>query len=569
MPTNTVGSFAADGVFGFGRNAFDKALFPEPTQPVASKNAWSVLEPEEPTKPSPPKTNDEPLFGNPLPFSPQPASRDTFKDPMGFGMLPKVDIPAPQVPPFRFVPPQWVYEDPSGRVQGPFTSEQMHQWYKEGYFPPALPIKCVGDAQFISLVLFVEKYGSNQPFLDSLRDQEALERDFYYQSVARQQIPFRHPMGMDQRMQLFPDNPIGGGMPPFNSMDAGIRPFGNPMRFNNPVVQPTQQRTDQQGLLHFMAQHQYEEPMQQPQQVPAESVRSASPPPRQPSPTAENRGRAASRSPAFQPLSPQSPAKQEVYEPSPEQSPVPVPEVKPAKSKKKKEVASQQPLEETFQEKPAVIESKPAPWANMKKNESALKLIQEAEQKEAENRKRLEEKAARERVLAEAQAIAQREAAGSASGLPATSQWATGASSSKGKTLVEIMEDEEKERKLLENQNPIAQKAYANTVAGNTGPVKPINFAKVAAKTAPAPSPKEDDGWNVVKKPQKTTTPVAVAPSQPKLNYANSPSSPALNAEGQSPSQLQKPKVSSQTLQWCRTSLRSVARDSSLNSIWT
>jgi hypothetical protein len=565
MPTNTVGSFAADGVFGFGRSAFDKAPFPEPTQPVVSKNAWSVLEPEEAPKPSPPKANEEPVFGNPLPFSPQPTSRDTFKDPMGFGIMPKVDIPAPQVPPFRFVPPQWVYEDPSGRVQGPFTSEQMHQWYKEGYFPPALPIKCVGDPQFISLVLFVEKYGSNQPFLDSLRDQEALERDFYYQSVARQTIPFRHPIGMDQRMPLFPDNPMGGGMPPYNAMDAGIRPFGNPMRFNNSPIQPSQQRAEQQGLLQFMAQHQYEEPIQQ-QQAQPEPIRSASPPPRQPSPVSENRGRTSSRSPAFQPISPQSPVKQEVYEPSPEQSPVTVPEVKQTKPKKKKESASQQPPEEKVIEKPAVVESKPAPWANMKKNESALKLIQEAEQKEAENRKKLEEKVAREKVLAEAQAIAQREAAGNASGLPSTSQWASGGSSTKSKTLAEIMEDEEKERKLQEKQSSITQKAYANTVAGNTGPVKPINFAKVAAKTPAAPSPKEDDGWNVVKKPQKPTQVVVAAPIQPKLNYANSPASPALNAEGQSPSQLQKPKVSSQTLQWCRTSLRSVARDSSLNS---
>jgi hypothetical protein len=173
---------------------------------------------------------------------------------------------------------------------------------------------------------------------------------------------------------------------------------------------------------------------------------------------------------------------------------------------------------------------------------------------------------AQERILAEAQFLAQKESAANASGVPTTSQWASSSGSKQKKTLAEIMEDEEKERKEQEKRNPQlnAPKAYANTVAGNVGPSKPINFAKIAANPA---APKEEDGWNVVKKPQKPVVPQAapVIKTAPKLNYSSA-SSQATNADGQSPSQLSKPKVSSQTLQWSRSSLRNVARDSSLNS---
>jgi hypothetical protein len=62
------------------------------------------------------------------------------------------------IPGFTFNPPQWVYEDPHRRLQGPFTSEQMHGWYKECYFPLGLPIKCVGDSSFVPLKQIVDRF---------------------------------------------------------------------------------------------------------------------------------------------------------------------------------------------------------------------------------------------------------------------------------------------------------------------------------------------------------------------------------------------------------------------------
>ncbi|KAI8905509.1 hypothetical protein EDD86DRAFT_66244 [Gorgonomyces haynaldii] len=88
-----------------------------------------------------------------------------------------------EIPPFRFIPPQWVYKDPEGNLQGPFSSEQMHAWYKEGYFPPGLPIKCDGDPVFIPLFQLLEKYGTEAPFLESLLEQEQLERQYYMRHV--------------------------------------------------------------------------------------------------------------------------------------------------------------------------------------------------------------------------------------------------------------------------------------------------------------------------------------------------------------------------------------------------
>ncbi|ORZ04166.1 hypothetical protein BCR41DRAFT_290221, partial [Lobosporangium transversale] len=47
-------------------------------------------------------------------------------------------------PPFESGPielSKWLYRDPSGSIQGPFSSEEMHEWYKGGFFTPDLLVK--------------------------------------------------------------------------------------------------------------------------------------------------------------------------------------------------------------------------------------------------------------------------------------------------------------------------------------------------------------------------------------------------------------------------------------------
>ena len=113
---------------------------------------------------------------------------------------------------FQFVAPKWFYQDPSMLEQGPFTSEQMHGWYKEGFFPSSLPIKCAGDVGFIPLYQFVGKYGEQQPFLEAVRDQEAMERDHYMKEMNRNNgfIPFgQRPGNLPPKMPFVDHHGMG------------------------------------------------------------------------------------------------------------------------------------------------------------------------------------------------------------------------------------------------------------------------------------------------------------------------------------------------------------------------
>ncbi|KAF9286198.1 hypothetical protein BGZ68_003143 [Mortierella alpina] len=61
---------------------------------------------------------------------------------------------------------KWLYRDPSGSVQGPFLSEEMHEWYKGGFFSPDLLVKREQDQTFEPLGSLIRRVGSDdQPFL--------------------------------------------------------------------------------------------------------------------------------------------------------------------------------------------------------------------------------------------------------------------------------------------------------------------------------------------------------------------------------------------------------------------
>lgn len=61
---------------------------------------------------------------------------------------------------------KWLYRDPSGNVQGPFASEEMHEWYKGGFFTMDLLVKREQDANFEPLGALIRKIGSDEkPFL--------------------------------------------------------------------------------------------------------------------------------------------------------------------------------------------------------------------------------------------------------------------------------------------------------------------------------------------------------------------------------------------------------------------
>lgn len=55
---------------------------------------------------------------------------------------------------------RWLYRDPSGNIQGPFSPKEMFDWFQLGYFPPTLPIKRVRDPGFEPLGQIIQRLGT-------------------------------------------------------------------------------------------------------------------------------------------------------------------------------------------------------------------------------------------------------------------------------------------------------------------------------------------------------------------------------------------------------------------------
>lgn len=75
--------------------------------------------------------------------------------------------PAPQqrtmVMPDRM---RWIYRDPQGQTQGPWSGLEMHDWYKAGFFSPELLVKKAEDADYEPLAQLIRRIGnSREPFL--------------------------------------------------------------------------------------------------------------------------------------------------------------------------------------------------------------------------------------------------------------------------------------------------------------------------------------------------------------------------------------------------------------------
>ncbi|KAL1650051.1 kinesin-like protein [Diplodia intermedia] len=61
---------------------------------------------------------------------------------------------------------RWVYRDPSGKAQGPWTGLEMHDWFKAGFFSPELLVKKEEDPEYEPLAQLIRRIGnSREPFL--------------------------------------------------------------------------------------------------------------------------------------------------------------------------------------------------------------------------------------------------------------------------------------------------------------------------------------------------------------------------------------------------------------------
>lgn len=61
---------------------------------------------------------------------------------------------------------RWVYLDPQGQVQGPWSGLEMHDWYKANFFTADLSVRKAEDAEFEPLGQLIRRIGnSREPFL--------------------------------------------------------------------------------------------------------------------------------------------------------------------------------------------------------------------------------------------------------------------------------------------------------------------------------------------------------------------------------------------------------------------
>ena len=557
-PGTGLGSFGQDGVFGMKE---------ENRLPVAQKNAWSVLAEDTGSNRASPVINSQAGFG--------------------------VANLANNLQQFSFSPPQWVYEDPSRQVQGPFTSEQMHGWYKDGYFPPHLPIKCVGDPIYIPLIQFVEKFGQEAPFLVSLQEQEALEREFYLEGLRETRQPQPPPQS-----QFFADT---GFKPRFNNPIGGPNPISPP----NPDPQAFVNFMNQQKHLEQMAVVQPPSPVKQvvspvaPKENSLYKQRITSPPP-----ATENASLHPSNTKAgmvgsgpTSPLPVQKPV-------TPTSKPVQVPTTTLAspvspikKDKNKRQSESNESLDQEHSivsptqphpiavpksKKPAAI----APWATKsEQTKPALKDIQEKEKTTKEKHDKLVQEKAQTRVIQEAKHIAEMEKVEKEPILAQGSQWAssTNLGSNNKKTLAQIMEDESKLKASDKSTVSSQPKGYAQSVqvAITAAPKASLKTAKAPSVVATGPLLKpssSQDGWNVVT--SKSSRPTSggnagannrdVTTKQPtKLNYNGTAPSEVVGSAGVKSPTNSKPRVSESFSTWYRKALFPAARDSSLNGIYS
>ena len=91
-----------------------------------------------------------------------------------FARPPESDVPAtsnqlPASQQRQMVMPdrmRWIYRDPSGATQGPWSGLEMHDWYKAGFFSPELQVKKLEDGDYEPLAQLIRRIGnSREPFL--------------------------------------------------------------------------------------------------------------------------------------------------------------------------------------------------------------------------------------------------------------------------------------------------------------------------------------------------------------------------------------------------------------------
>ena len=85
-----------------------------------------------------------------------------------YGFSPETNQPPPAQQRQMVMPDRirWIYRDPSGNMQGPFSGLEMHDWYRAGFFSAELQVKKVEEKDYEPLAQIIRRIGnSREPFL--------------------------------------------------------------------------------------------------------------------------------------------------------------------------------------------------------------------------------------------------------------------------------------------------------------------------------------------------------------------------------------------------------------------
>lgn len=163
---------AADGAearqgsaFGaIGRNTFPPRDTESPMRP--GKSFEDAFSQPESSRNLGPFSSSEAIQGQTATSIPQ-TTQSTYQQPQSSADATATQPPAAQnrqmVMPDRM---RWVYLDPQGQMQGPWSGLEMHDWYKAQFFTPDLSVKKLEDSKFEPLGELIRRIGnSREPFL--------------------------------------------------------------------------------------------------------------------------------------------------------------------------------------------------------------------------------------------------------------------------------------------------------------------------------------------------------------------------------------------------------------------
>ncbi|KAL1994866.1 hypothetical protein VTN49DRAFT_1053 [Thermomyces lanuginosus] len=176
MQSPTVSTLGGGGFFGshggltgtgsIGRSSKMGSLFPPSMQEQMHGDAHqdaSAQQAEQAISSSSAPASQHPVTSAAgLPTTSAPTSDQVSQSQSSSGAMP-VAQQRTMVMPDRM---RWIYRDPQGNIQGPWSGLEMHDWFKAGFFTADLQVKRLEDPDFEPLGQLVRRIGnSREPFL--------------------------------------------------------------------------------------------------------------------------------------------------------------------------------------------------------------------------------------------------------------------------------------------------------------------------------------------------------------------------------------------------------------------